>query len=104
VHGIEGTTMLDEVKGFSCGWSGGSGGTLSGFQRSARRRGVPEPTKITGRKGQGRADRLRICTITVKRLSDGKTLERSSEPGYHSRKEWKATALALQKDLIKELS
>ena len=95
--------MLDRVPGFSCGTTGSSGGSLSGFQRGARARGEPEPTKVTGRQGSGRADRLRASTVNVQRHAAGRELSETVGPGYHSRKQWRTMMLAAQKRLVGRL-
>lgn len=95
--------MLAQVDGYSCGISGSSGGTLAGFQRAARAAGRPVPSFWTGTKGHGRASALRSYTVTVKRLSDGAEVTRTTPPGYHSRDEWRRRCLQLQEELIAEL-
>jgi len=80
---------LDKVDGFSCGWTGSSG------------RHIPS---ALGKKGQGRAATCRTYTVTVKRLSDGKTLSRTIGPAYWHKKMWSAMLLECQDRLIKELS
>jgi len=91
------------VKGFRAGWGGSAGGSLSGFQRVARSRGEPEPTTVTGKKGQGRADRLRDYTVHVVRTSDQERREMTIGPGYHSKKVWQQKQEDAQKTLMRQL-
>lgn len=91
------------VPGFSCGYVGSAGGSLSGFQRVARKAGRPVPTSVTGKKGQGRADRLRSYTVHVVRESDGRRLEKTVGPGYHNRAHWQEARASAQRDLLEQL-
>lgn len=84
---------LPAYDGFSCGYTGSIGGTLSSFQRVARHFGRPEPTSTTGRKGQGRAKALASFTLTVTRKRDGEEKTLTVGPGYHSRKDWERQRL-----------
>ena len=89
--------------GYTGGYTGSAGGDLSGVQRVARKKGLPEPTQVTGQKGAGRADRLRSYIVHVVRESDGKRLERILGPGYHSKKHWQQARNKAFYDLLKEL-
>lgn len=92
-----------KVKGYSCGWNGSVGASLSGFQRVARRAGRVEPTDVSGKKGQGRAATLRGYNVHVERKTDGKRLEGQVGPAYWSRKRWKKELEAMQVRLLKQL-
>ena len=94
---------LPEYPGYRSGWTGSSGGTLAGFQRVARSQGEPEPTRVEGRKGQGRADRLRAYWVTVTRVADGASLTRCVGPAYWPKKRWSKEVLAAQRALLARL-
>ena len=93
--------MAFRVRGFSGGWTGTSGRVPP--PRLLRRLGLPEDAVPTGQRGPGRAATCRTYTVHVTREADGKRLERTIGPGYHSRRYWQRARVLVQRQLLKEL-
>jgi len=83
---------MSEPEGFVWGTTGSAG---VGYKGS---RPIP-----LGKKGKGRASRVRSYRVTVRRLSDGKELTRDLVPAYRSRKTWIGLMGDAKEEMIKEL-